>query len=270
MDKNPCWKNYKMVGTKKKDGVTVPNCVPTNTNEEAIDLEEANNAVRVIGGRESRHVKTFLKNNGFSPREKQNSGGHEIWAHPDGRSFAIPRHKGDLPPGILNSAYRTGSPPQQEMREEETMSQRRQASNVKKYGSSEGKDTAGGGWDGDPKKYEKDTPGQPSKKKLSTVVKEVYQAALQESPAWQRKEGKNDSGGLNQKGVKSYRAEHPGSNLKTAVTTPPSELKAGSKPAKRRSSFCARMQGMKDKLTSSDTANDPDSRINKSLRKWNC
>jgi hypothetical protein len=90
------------------------------------------------------------------------------------------------------------------------------------------------------------------------------------TPAWQRKEGKNPSGGLNAKGVASYRAANPGSKLKTAVTTKPSKLKPGSKAASRRKSFCSRMSGMKKKLTSAKTANDPNSRINKSLRKWNC
>jgi hypothetical protein len=90
------------------------------------------------------------------------------------------------------------------------------------------------------------------------------------SPAWQRKEGKNPEGGLNAKGVASYRAANPGSKLKTAVTTKPSKLKPGSKAASRRKSFCSRMSGMKKKLTSAKTANDPNSRINKSLRKWNC
>ena len=85
---------------------------------------------------------------------------------------------------------------------------------------------------------------------------------LQEkSAAWQRKEGKNKSGGLNEKGRKSYERENPGSDLKS-----PSK-KVGNK---RRASFCARMKGMKKKLTSAKTANDPDSRINKSLRAWNC
>ena len=93
---------------------------------------------------------------------------------------------------------------------------------------------------------------------------------LDETAAWQRKEGKRESGGLNQKGVDSYRREHPGSKLKTAVTTKPSKLKPGSKAANRRKSFCARMSGMKKRLTSAKTAHDPNSRINKSLRKWNC
>ena len=90
------------------------------------------------------------------------------------------------------------------------------------------------------------------------------------TPAWTRKEGKNPEGGLNAKGVASYRAANPGSKLKTAVTTKPSKLDPDSKAAKRRKSFCSRMSGMKKKLTSAKTANDPNSRINKSLRKWNC
>jgi hypothetical protein len=93
---------------------------------------------------------------------------------------------------------------------------------------------------------------------------------IDEVAAWQRKEGKNPEGGLNQKGIASYRRENPGSKLSMAVTTKPSKLKPGSKAANRRKSFCARMGGMKKRLTSAKTANDPDSRINKALRKWNC
>ena len=93
---------------------------------------------------------------------------------------------------------------------------------------------------------------------------------MAKTAAWTRSEGKNKTGGLNAKGVASYRAANPGSKLKMAVTTKPSKLKAGSKDAKRRKSFCARMSGMKKKMTGSKKRNDPDSRINKSLRKWNC
>ena len=84
---------------------------------------------------------------------------------------------------------------------------------------------------------------------------------VSESAAWTRKEGKNKSGGLNEKGRKSYERANPGSDLKA-----PSKKKGN----KRRASFCARMKGMKKKLTSAKTARDPDSRINKSLRAWNC
>lgn len=84
-----------------------------------------------------------------------------------------------------------------------------------------------------------------------------------------KKGHKSSTGGLTQKGVDAYNAK-TGGNLQTAVTTKPSKLKPGSKAANRRKSFCARMGGMKKRLTSAKTAKDPDSRINKALRKWNC
>jgi len=88
-----------------------------------------------------------------------------------------------------------------------------------------------------------------------------WRSEIEEGAAWTKKSGKNPSGGLNEKGRKSYERENPGSDLKA-----PSKKKGN----KRRKSFCARMKGMKKKLTSAKTARDPDSRINKSLRAWNC
>ena len=101
-------------------------------------------------------------------------------------------------------------------------------------------------------------------------LESVPDEELIEVAAWQRKEGKNPEGGLNAKGIAAYRRENPGSKLQMAVTTKPSKLKPGSKADNRRKSFCARMGGMKKRLTSAKTARDPDSRINKALRKWNC
>jgi hypothetical protein len=100
------------------------------------------------------------------------------------------------------------------------------------------------------------TPYQPGEQLLH-----VEESEIEEGAAWTKKEGKNKSGGLNEKGRKSYERENPGSDLKA-----PSK-KVGNP---RRKSFCARMKGMKKKLTSKKTASDPDSRINKSLRAWNC
>ena len=89
---------------------------------------------------------------------------------------------------------------------------------------------------------------------------------MAKSEAWQRSEGKNPEGGLNAKGRASYNRANPGKpGLKPPAPNPKTEKDAG-----RRKSFCARMQGMKKRLTSAKTANDPDSRINKSLRAWNC
>jgi len=99
----------------------------------------------------------------------------------------------------------------------------------------------------------------------STIKKKKAEGGLAQyakggkTAAWQRKEGKNPEGGLNAKGRASYHAE-------TGGTLKRPQPEGGA----RRDSFCARMSGMKKKLTSSKTANDPDSRINKALRKWNC
>ena len=73
-------------------------------------------------------------------------------------------------------------------------------------------------------------------------------ASGSKSPAWQRKEGKSESGGLNRKGIASYRAANPGSKLSMAVTTKPSKLKKGSKAANRRKSFCAKDEGHEEKI----------------------
>ena len=87
---------------------------------------------------------------------------------------------------------------------------------------------------------------------------------------WQKVNKKDKTDGMSKKAVSAYRRENPGSKLKTAVTTKPSKLKKGSKAAKRRKSFCARMSGMKKAHASAKTKRDPDSPINKALRRWNC
>lgn len=86
---------------------------------------------------------------------------------------------------------------------------------------------------------------------------------MAKSPAWTRKEGKDPKGGLNAKGRASAKSQ--GMNLKPPAPNPKTKEDKG-----RRASFCARMSGMKKKLTSEKTKNDPNSRINKSLRAWNC
>ncbi len=87
---------------------------------------------------------------------------------------------------------------------------------------------------------------------------------------WQKVNRKDKTSGMSSKAVKAYRRENPGSKLQTAVTTKPSKLKKGSKSAKRRKSFCARMSGMKRAHASAKTKRDPNSNINKALRRWNC
>jgi hypothetical protein len=101
----------------------------------------------------------------------------------------------------------------------------------------------------------------PSKNYVKTMGEEVN---IDED--WQSVNRKDRTAGLSQKAVNAYRRENPGSKLQTAVT----EKNPEGKRAKRRASFCRRMKGMKSKLTSAKTARDPDSNINKALRRWNC
>jgi hypothetical protein len=99
-----------------------------------------------------------------------------------------------------------------------------------------------------------------------TLVEKIIKEA--KSPAWQRSEGKNPEGGLNKKRIASYRKQNPGSKLSLAVTTDPSKLKKGSKKAKRRASYCARSEGQMEMWPKA--ARDPNSRLRKARRKWNC
>ena len=100
-----------------------------------------------------------------------------------------------------------------------------------------------------------------------TDFESVDDDELFETAAWRRSAGKSKKGGLNAKGVASYRRENPGSKLQMAVTTKPSKLKPGSKAAKRRKSFCARMGGVKGPMKK---PNGKPTRKALALRKWNC
>ena len=153
---NPCWTGYHPVGTKKKNGRTVPNCVPEEVEEIFDEIEELFMEIAEV--------------NGIDPEQ--------IWED----------------------------------------------------------------------------------------FEDVSDEELYETAAWRRKEGKDPKGGLNRKGIASYRREHPGSKLSMAVTTKPSKLKPGSKAANRRKSFCARMGGMKGPMIN----NGKPTRKALALRKWNC
>jgi len=122
---------------------------------------------------------------------------------------------------------------------------------------------------------------KPSRQDVQTQINKVYPGSkvnsyyisdikpgeqLLQVEDWQKVNRQDKTDGLSQKAVNAYRRENPGSKLQTAVT----EKKPTGKRAERRKSFCRRMKGMKSKLTSAKTSRDPDSRINKALRRWNC
>ena len=100
----------------------------------------------------------------------------------------------------------------------------------------------------------------------SGIREENLKTFTQFKEDWQKVNRQDKTDGLSQKAVDAYRRENPGSKLQTAVT----EKNPTGKRAGRRKNFCSRMKGMKSKLTSAKTARDPDSRINKALRRWNC
>lgn len=268
---NPCWKGYKAYGMKKKNGKTVPNCVPVKENAEYKGEHEAptndgyNKPMHDLKGI---YPDDFHGPNGFKHySDFGNSYDHE--AHHIATSAkdrpgkmvrvyrSIPK---DAPKKVINKGDWVATTKQYARDHGDAVHGEGNHKIISKAVHARSLFTDGNSiheWGYDPQPY--------SPKK----VDEEFEM-LDEVAAWQRKEGKNEKGGLNQKGVDSYRADHPGSHLQTAVTKKPSELKAGSKAANRRKSFCARMSGMKKHNTSAETAHDPDSRINKSLRKWNC
>jgi len=101
---------------------------------------------------------------------------------------------------------------------------------------------------------------------------ELYVFAVTQNPVmedWQKANKKDKTDGMSQKAVNAYRREHPGSKLKTAVTTKPSKLKRGSKASKRRKSYCSRSRGQM-KMHSISCAKTPDKAICKARRRWNC
>lgn len=97
----------------------------------------------------------------------------------------------------------------------------------------------------------------------------VFAATMPIMEDWQKVNKKDKTDGMSKKAVNAYRREHPGSKLKTAVTTKPSKLKKGSKASKRRKSYCSRSKGQM-KMHNISCQKTPDKAICKARRRWNC
>jgi len=239
-EKDPCWTGYKQVGMKKKNGKEVPNCVPEET-----DLEEENKPTNPslwakwkAKAKAKFDVYPSAYANGWAAKGyKSEGGGWKSVKEEIEESVRIPAKTGNIILVTLNwrgklYMIKLFFPQTSKPNRQEVQSQ-----------------------------IEKVYPGSRVQSYYVSDIKPGEQFLQVEGAAWTKKEGKSKEGGLNEKGRRSYEAENPGSDLKA-----PSK-KVGNP---RRASFCARMKGMKKKLTSSKTANDPNSRINKSLRAWNC
>ena len=239
-----CWSGYKQVGMKKKGKKKVPNCVP----EQTIEDLNGNTFAEVIDLIKPEPIKVRkMENNLEEATRTQAKTGNLMmvicmWR---GRSYSL---KMFFPQLKL--------PSKKEVEEQ-----------IQKV------------YPGAKVIYSKVTehePGQPvlhvseggSGAKLGpnkNYVKPMGEE-VEIGEDWQKVNRQDKTDGLSQKAVNAYRRENPGSKLQTAVT----EKNPTGKRADRRKNFCSRMSGMKKRLTSAETARDPDSRINKALRRWNC
>lgn len=275
---DPCWKGYEMIGKKKKNGKEVPNCVPVKENHLMI-----------------RYCPKCKKDETRSECKY----GEKYWD-----MFSIPSllgkkhtpntpHPGNFPESYNQIEEETTTPTREEkakIRKIQTLhrlmkaaKENREKSDVAKEsvtiedlnGNSfaEVVDIIGpnqmepvvdeGCWKG----YKQVGMKKKGARLVPNCVKESYSNWREELfEDWQKINRQDKTDGLSQKAVDAYRRENPGSKLQTAVT----EKKPTGKRAKRRKSFCSRMKGHKAKNTSAKTARDPDSRINKALRRWNC
>jgi hypothetical protein len=309
-EEDPCWKGYKQVGVKKKGNRTVPNCVASEeiVNEGGDFWHPDPEQDRKLGGpganqraREDRGQSTSKStspdySNKLKPGESYMQFSKRKAAERMKEDVTIEDANGKLYAEIIDLIK-----PEPMVSPKSTFMANNELGEATRLQSETGNIIAVIlSWRGKTYSIRMFFPqaGMPSKKDVTTEIQKVYPGSIvlqfnvstlqagmpliqvvnsrsknyllnnktigeeniEEVAAWQRKAGKNQNGGLNEKGRKSYEREHPGSDLKAP------QPKGGS----RRDSFCARMKGMKKKLTSAKTARDPDSRINKSLRAWNC
>lgn len=229
-----CWTGYKAVGTKKKGDRMVPNCVP-----EEVELDE--NHIAVAMGKEMDDEGSMIMNQ-LDQMERSINMMREVVKDPKMQVPAWVQSKVTLAADYIETVSSYMSSKNEEVEQLFDIIEEM----VEEFAT------------------ELNVDSELIWEELESVSDEEL---IDESAAWQRKEGKDPKGGLNRKGIASYRRENPGSKLSMAVTTKPSKLKPGSKAANRRKSFCARMGGMRGAMKK---PNGKPTRKALALRKWNC
>lgn len=217
--KKACWKGYTAVGTKEKNGRTVPNCVPEG------HVEKLEKGLKQLDSHDYDTIHKLM----MDICKDYDVSGKEL--HNDFKS----KH-GKTPDDWIKELVEC----------------------YEQYNAEELFDI-----------LEEVVDGIAEESNINSDIlweslEDVTDEELYETAAWRRKEGKSATGGLNAKGIASYRRENPGSNLKKAVT---GKVKPGSKAANRRKSFCARMSGMKGAMKK---PNGEPTRKALALRKWKC
>ena len=272
-EERACWKTHKKVGMKMKGGKLVNDCRPKN---EEVAVDE--NRFASHGGKDSDAGSAYAK-----PSKGGNKKGVYTLKGKDGKPLFDKNEAVDLKKKSSERKLNTNPGEKPESAKEYRKNSEPLRKHREKFGDLSKVDEAAPKYDkqGNDKfdRYKRMVRHKQDKYGTSTLKQRLKHGGVDynidnerkaKNEDWQSVNRKDKTDGLSQKAVNAYRKENPGSKLKTAVTKKPSELKKGSKDAKRRSSFCSRMKGMKKRLTSAKTARDPDSRINKALRRWNC
>ena len=261
-EKGPCWTGYKQVGMKKKNGKEVPNCVPEHTGIVGKILEQ-------ISGEEE--LQTLEEENTptnpalWSKMKAKAKAKFDVYPSAYANGWAAKEYK------KAGGGWKSVS---EEVELDEAVRMPAKTGNLMHVMLT---------WKGKIYSLKMFFPqvSVPSRRDVQDQIEKVYPGSRVQSyhvaeyqpgepflqtENWQSVNRKDKTDGLSQKAVNAYRRENPGSKLQTAVT----EKNPEGKRAERRKSFCRRMTGMKKRLTSAETARDPDSRINKALRRWNC
>ena len=304
--KDPCWTGYKQVGMKKKNGKEVPNCVPEETNleEENKPTNPSLWAKWKAKAKAKFDVYPSAYANGWAAKGYKSEGGgwksvkEETIEDANGNTFAevidlikpdplVSEENGKICEVCGKSPCECS--PKRPMGGS-SAKPGPDKNYVKPMGESVRIPSKTGNiilvtlsWRGKYFMIKLFFPQttKPNRQEVQDQIEKVYPGSRVQSyyisdikpgeqflqvEDWQKVNRQDKTDGLSQKAVDAYRRENPGSKLQTAVT----EKDPSGKRAERRKSFCRRMKGMKSKLTSSKTAKDPDSRINKALRRWNC
>jgi hypothetical protein len=248
-EKGPCWTGYKQVGMKKKGNKMVPNCVPEETAVE----EEKDIKGKGSGQKDACYKKVKSRYDVWPSAYasgalvKCRKVGAANWGNTKNEEFENVEESVRIPSKTGNIIL-------------VTLSWRGKLYMIKMFFPQIAKPGRAEVQDQISKVY----PGSKVQSYYISDIKPGEQFLQTED--WQKVNRKDKTDGLSQKAVDAYRRENPGSKLQTAVT----EKNPKGKRAERRKNFCSRMSGMKKRLTSTETARDPDSRINKALRRWNC
>ena len=256
-EEDPCWKGYTQVGMKKKGGKQVPNCVPSKGVPKAKGYKKESVTIEDVNGNTFAEVIDLIKPEPIKGFKSQVSEATRLQAQ-TGNVIAVTLSWRGKYYSLKMFFPQVKTPTRKEINDElqkvypgstvlyHTISEIQPGQPlIQVFGPQGGSAPKLG----------------PSKNYVKPMGEEVE---LDED--WQSANRKDGVDGLSQSTVNKYRNENPESKLQTAVT----EKNPTGKRSDRRKSFCRRMSGMKSKLTSAKTSRDPDSRINKALRRWNC